>query len=130
MSLFRYRADIPAALLVLLVSAAQLYLFFAVDSHLAALGGVALLFGMAQGTTKKLEGARNQGWYIVDLDTIVLDELAENDPLLTMARTQVGQAWGAEYAQQMLAAMRAEVGVEKNDNAIAAVRRQLLGETN
>lgn len=104
--------------------------------ELASLGAtsipapVALLFGMAQGTTKKLEGSRNQGWYIVDLDTIVLDELAENDPLLTMARTQVGQAWGAEYAQQMLAAMRAEVGVEKNDNAIAAVRRQLLGETN
>ena len=91
---------------------------------------IALLFGMAQGTTKKLEGQRGQGWYVVDLETIVLDELEENDPLLGMARTQVAQAWGAEYAQQMLAAMRAEVGVEKNADAIAAVRRQLLGETN
>lgn len=46
MSLFRYRADMPAVVLVLLVFAAQLYLFFAVDSHLLAIGGVALLFGI------------------------------------------------------------------------------------
>ena len=91
---------------------------------------VALMFGMAQGTTKKLEGSRDQGWYVVDLDTITLDELAENDPLIAQAETQVGQAWSAEYAEQMLRAMRAAVGVERNAAAIDAVRRQILGETN
>ena len=91
---------------------------------------IALLFGMAEGSTKKLEGTRNQGWYVVTLDDISLGQLEENDPLVNQALTQIAQGWTAEYAEQMLAAMRADVGVERNSEAIAAVRRQLLGETN
>lgn len=90
---------------------------------------IALLFGMAEGTTKKLEGQRDQGWYVVDLEDISLEELTANDPLIAQAKTQVGQAWGNEYAEQLIAAMRREVGVERNPDAIAAVRRRLLGET-
>ena len=91
---------------------------------------IALMFGMAEGTVKKLDGGRNQGWFVVDLEDITLEDLAENDPLVAQARNQVGQAWGGEYAEQFLAAMRAQVGVEKNADGIAAVRRQLLGEVN
>ena len=43
MRIFRYRADIPAVLLVLGVLAAQLIIFFTVDSHWAAAGWVLLL---------------------------------------------------------------------------------------
>lgn len=104
--------------------------------ELARLGGtrvpapIALLFGMAEGTVKKLEGTGDQGWFVVDLEDIVLEELAKNDPLIAQARTQVGQSWGNEYAEQMLAAMRAELGVERNADAIEAVRSQLLGIAN
>lgn len=91
---------------------------------------IALLFGMAEGSVKKLEAGRDQGWYVVELDDITLEELSEEDPLIDMAKSQVAQAWSGEYAEQMLAAMRAELGVERNAAAIAAVRRQLLGETN
>lgn len=104
--------------------------------ELARLGGtrvpapIALLFGMAEGTVKKLEGTGDQGWFVVDLEDITLEELEENDPLIAQARTQVGQSWGNEYAEQMLAAMRAELGVERNADAIGAVSRQLLGITN
>ena len=91
---------------------------------------IALMFSMAQGTVKKLEGGRDQGWYVVDLDTISLDELEENDPLLAQAKQQVSRAWSNEYGAQLIAAIRRELGVERNANAIAAVRRQLLGEPN
>ncbi|QZD89622.1 SurA N-terminal domain-containing protein [Qipengyuania aurantiaca] len=91
---------------------------------------VALMFGMAQGTAKKLEGSRDQGWYVVDLDTITLEELEENDPLIGQAKNQVAQAWSNEYGTQLIAAMRASLGVERNEEAIAAVRRRLLGEAN
>ena len=90
----------------------------------------ALFFAMAEGTTKKLEGSGDQGWYIVQLDDISLGKLEENDPLIGQARTQIAQGWSGEYTEQLLAAMRAEVGVERNSDAIEAVRRQLLGETN
>ncbi len=104
--------------------------------ELARLGGtrvpapIALLFGMAEGTVKKLEGNGDQGWFVVDLEDIVLEELEENDPIISQAKAQVGQSWGNEYAEQMLAAMRAELGVERNVDAIEAVRSQLLGTTN
>lgn len=91
---------------------------------------IALMFGMAKGTVKKLEGERDMGWYVVELDEITLDKLDDNDPLIAQAKGQLGQSWSAEYAQQLIAAMRNDVGVERNADAIAAVRRQLLGETN
>ena len=91
---------------------------------------IALMFAMAEGSTKKLKGNGDQGWFVVSLEDISLGQLEENDPLVQQALLQIAQGWTAEYSQQMLAAMRAEVGVERNPDAIAAVRRQLLGETN
>ena len=91
---------------------------------------VALLFSMAANSVKKLEGGRDQGWYVVELESIVLEDLEEGDPLIGQARAQVGQAWSNEYGIQLIAAMRRELGVERNQSAIAAVRRQLLGEPN
>ena len=91
---------------------------------------IGLMFAMAEGTVKKLEEPSQQSWFVVDLEDVKLEELAENDPLVGQAQNAIGQAWGSEYAEQLLAAMRAAVGVELNADAIAAVRRQLLGETN
>ena len=91
---------------------------------------IGLMFAMAEGTSKKLDEPSQQSWFVVDLEDVQLEELEENDPLVPQARQVVGRAWGSEYAEQMLAAMRAAVGVERNADAIAAVRRQLLGETN
>lgn len=88
---------------------------------------LALLFSMAQGTSKKLEAANNLGWFVVYLDTIALDTLAEDDPLIAMAKQEIGPLLGTEYAEQLRAAMREEMGVERNPTAIAAVRKQLSG---
>ncbi len=102
--------------------------------ELARLGGqrvpapLALLFGMAQGSVKKLEAPQNAGWFVVDLDKVVLDTLAADDPLIAQANGQLGQAWGNEYGEQLGKAMRQEVGVETNADGVQAVRRQLLGE--
>ncbi len=88
---------------------------------------VAPLFSMAQGTSKKLEGPENVGWFVVDLDEIEPGTIAADDPFLASARQQIGALTGREYAQQLQAAMRAEVGVERNQAAFEAVRQQLLG---
>lgn len=88
---------------------------------------LALLFSMAQGTSKKLEGPQNVGWFVVDLDEIEPGTIAADDPILASARRQIGVLAGREYAEQLQAAMRAEVGVERNQAAFEAVRQQLLG---
>ena len=89
---------------------------------------LALFFSMAEGSTKRLEAEDDNGWFIVDLDYIEAGLIASGDPLFAQAKAQFSQTLGDEYSQQFVAAMRADVGVEKNDEAVDAVRRLLVGE--
>jgi len=90
---------------------------------------LALLFSMAQGTTKKLEGPSDLGWFVVDLDKVVVKPLESDDPLIASTREELGRSVGSEYADQFVKAMRKEVGVDTNPAAIEAVRKSLIGES-
>ena len=100
--------------------------------ELAQLGrtppALALFFSMAEGTAKKLEGPADSGWFVARLDDIEVPEIAADDPLVGRTRTQLAQLYGDEYAEQLIRAAMAEVGVEKNQSAIDAVLRQLSGQ--
>ena len=87
-----------------------------------------LMFSMAEGTVKSLEGPRGLGWYVVTLDDISTLPLESEPGLVAQTRQQLGQALSEEYRQQAAIAMRKELGVTRNDEAIAAVRKQLVGE--
>lgn len=87
-----------------------------------------LLFSMAEGTTKPLEGPRNLGWYIVDLDDISTLPLDKEPELIAQTRQQLGASLANEYREQATAAMRKELGVTRNEAGIATVRKQLAGE--
>ena len=88
---------------------------------------LALMFGMAQGSTKRLEGADKGGWYVVMLKAIVTGPAAPNDPLIGGLKSELGNAMGREYAQQLRIAMRNEIGVTRNATAIDAARTRLVG---
>lgn len=101
--------------------------------QLAAMGQkvpapLALFFSMAEGTVKRLEGAANAGWFVVQLKDIVPGKVAPNDPVLADASRELAQLAGNEYDAEFRAAVRADVGVERNKNAIDSVRRRLAGE--
>jgi len=88
---------------------------------------LALMFTMAKGSVKKLEAPQNQGWMIIDLDTIDTPAMKADDPLVQATRTQLGPVMGGELGQQLSAAIRADVGVKRNETAIKAVTTQLTG---
>ena len=88
---------------------------------------LALLFSMAEGTVKLLPGPRNRGFYIVALKDIVPGTVAAGDPLIAAAQRELGQVSGREYSEGLRRAIRAEVGVSRNETAISAVSRQLTG---
>ena len=88
---------------------------------------LALMFGMAQGSTKRLEGPAKGGWYVVMLKAIVTGPAAPNDPLIGGLKTELGNAMGREYAQQLRVAMRDEIGVTRNASALDAARTRLVG---
>ncbi|MXO59608.1 peptidylprolyl isomerase [Altererythrobacter salegens] len=89
---------------------------------------LALFFSMAQGTTKRLEGPRDQGWFVAHLDSITLPEVQGDDPLIGQTRQQLASVFGDEYAEQFVRAAMADVGTEKNQAAIDATLRQLTGQ--
>lgn len=88
---------------------------------------LALLFAMAEGTNKRLEGPNRAGWYVVTLKDIVPGEVKADDPLLTGASRELGVVTGNEYAEQLRNAIRNDVGVKRNDAALKALRTQLTG---
>jgi peptidyl-prolyl cis-trans isomerase D len=87
-----------------------------------------LMFSMAEGSVKLLEGPRNIGWYIVSLDEIATDPVDEEPGLLPQTRAQLASTLTDEYRRQAAAAMRKELGTTRNNAAIDAVRKQLAGE--
>lgn len=89
---------------------------------------LALLFSMAEGTAKKLDAGRDAGFFVVDLDSIAMEDFSKDDPLIAQAKQQLGPLLGQEYEEQMRTAMRDELGVERNPAAIEAVRKRLTGQ--
>lgn len=88
---------------------------------------VALMFSMAQGTVKLLKAPNDRGWYVVSLRRIVPGEAKAGDPLVAAAARELAAVVGREQAESLRRAIRAELGVERNEAAIAGVRKQLTG---
>ena len=89
---------------------------------------LALLFSMAKNSVKKLQAPANGGWFVVTVTGIEPGKIAPNDPILAQASQSLGQLMGREYGDALRAAIRKDVGIERNPAAIAAVRKRLLGE--
>lgn len=88
---------------------------------------LALMFSMAEGTVKILKAPGDNGWFVVRLDDIEPGAVAPNDPILAAAGRELGSLAGREYADALRRAIRAEVGVKRNEAGVKAVRNQLTG---
>ena len=88
---------------------------------------LALFFSMAAGTTKLIKDPAGRGWFLVSLEKIVPGTIADNDPMLAEARTQLGTVAGNELGESLRTAIRKEIGVKRNPAAIKAVAQQLGG---
>ncbi|MEO0908536.1 MAG: peptidylprolyl isomerase, partial [Pseudomonadota bacterium] len=86
-----------------------------------------LMFSMAQGSTKVLEEQSDLGWFVVNLDTIEVPEIEDGNPALLNTQAQLSAALPGEYNAQLATAIRNEMGVERNEDAITAVRQALAG---
>lgn len=87
---------------------------------------VVLIFSMAEGTVKRLEGANNAAWFVIVLDEIAPGEV--DDELVAQFRAELGTTLGDEYIEQFGRAARDAVGVERNEDAIRALESRLRGE--
>jgi len=87
-----------------------------------------LMFSMAEGTVKTLEAPRDLGWYVVSLEDISTLPLEKEPQLVAQTRQELGATLADEYRRQAVTAMRKELGVTTNKEAIAALRKRLVGD--
>lgn len=86
-----------------------------------------LLFAMSKGTVKLLRAPRNRGWYVVQLKDVIPGEVNPADPRLAGLQAELNKVMGIELGEQMRSAIRAEVGVTRNEAAIRSVGKTLVG---
>lgn len=128
----------PAALRTAGVTAGQVDMIDATRQDIVALGAkagrvppsLALLFSMAERTSKRLQAPGDAGWFVLRLDDIEPGKLAANDPVIASLQRELGQLNGREYADQFRRALRTEVGVKRNAGALRTVRERLVGSGN
>lgn len=87
---------------------------------------VQILFLMSEGSAKIVETA--EGFAVVRLVEIQRGDAGNRPDVLLATRQELSQVLGQEYAQQFVAAVRADQGVEQNRGAVEAVKRQLRGQ--
>jgi peptidyl-prolyl cis-trans isomerase D len=88
-----------------------------------------LLFSMKQGDTKVLAAPAQQGWFVVHLDRVQQGDARQAQGLIESTRAQFTDILGREYAEQFSGAVQKELGVKRNDKALAQLKAQLAGGT-
>ena len=72
-------------------------------------------------------GAQGEGFYVVKLNEITPGNALTQPTLITQTQQQLQEALSREYAQQFLQAIKQELGVSRNEEAIAAARQRITG---
>ena len=85
-----------------------------------------MLFVLAQGKSRMIADPQGRGFYVVKNDRIVPGNAGAQPGLIVQVQQQFQQTIGDELVQQFTTAVRKDVGVERDDKAIAAAKARLI----
>ena len=89
-----------------------------------------LLFSLGQGRSRMIADPQGRGFYVVRTDKIIPGNAGAQPGLIVQVQQQFQQPVGDELAEQFANAVKKEVGVKRDDQAIAAVKAQLTRTAN
>ena len=89
-----------------------------------------MMFSLAQGRSRMVADPQGLGFVIVKVTKIVPGNANLQPALISRTQTEFQQTAGTEYAEQMARAIQADVGVKRDDAAIAAAKRRIIGGGN
>jgi peptidyl-prolyl cis-trans isomerase D len=92
-----------------------------------AVAPLRMLFSLAQGKSRMVADPRERGFFVVKTNKITPGNATTNPLLIAQTQTEFQRAASDELAQQMLAAMKADQSVERNEEAIAAAKQRITG---
>ncbi len=85
-----------------------------------------LLFTLGEGRSKAVADDQGRGYFVVKVNKIVPGNALLSPALIGQMRTELAQATAQDYAQQFIAAIRADMKVKRNDAAIEAEKRRIV----
>lgn len=86
-----------------------------------------LLFSLTQGKSRMGGDPQGRGYFVVKTNKIIPQDAMSNPLLVAQTQSEFQQALPQELGQQMLNAMKADQGVERNEEAIAAAKKRYSG---
>lgn len=100
--------------------------------QLAQMGGnvppaLAMMFSLAEGRSRMVADPQGRGFVIVKVTKIVPGDVTLQPGLVAQLQREFSQPLQSEYAEQFTKAMAVEVGVKRDDEAIEAARKRIVG---
>ena len=89
-----------------------------------------ILFSLATGKSRMIADPKGRGYFVVHALSITPGSAAAQPGLIGQVQTSFQQSIGQELAQQFILAVRKDVGIKRNETAIAAARAQLTSTGN
>jgi peptidyl-prolyl cis-trans isomerase D len=88
---------------------------------------VRMLFNLGEGKSRLVADPQDNGFAIVKVNKIVPGDARSQMGLVARVQQDFGQALPQEYVQQFVNAVRGKLGVKRNEGAIAATRKRIIG---
>ncbi len=88
---------------------------------------LAMMFSLPRGKARLLPAPDGRGWFVVYLDKIVPGDAGKEPGLTQAVRNQFGAIIGEEYARQFTAAIRDDLEIERNEDALRKLKAELAG---
>lgn len=85
------------------------------------------LLDLRVGKARLVPSADRKGWSVVKLERIEPGNLGEDPSPIAATQSQLSNAIGREYTQQFATAVKNELKVKRNEDAIRALRKSLAG---
>ena len=86
-----------------------------------------LMFSLASGKSRMIADPQGRGFVIVKLARIIPGNAALQPSLVAQTQREFQEAVAAEYAEQFTRAIQVELGSKRNESAITAARKRILG---
>ena len=86
-----------------------------------------MLFAMAKGKVRLMQGPRNHGWYVVTVNEVIPGKVDEKNPDFDGFNKSLAQEQSTELGDQLRGGFRNEVGTTRNDSNLRKLQSQLSG---
>ena len=86
-----------------------------------------MIFAMAKGKVRLMQGGRNHGWYVVTVTDVIPGKVDEKDPQYQGFNKELANQQGQELGDQLRSGFRSELGSTRNEDNLRKLQTQLSG---